>query len=104
METKEKISEKEIVDIILNEYGPVEKIIMFGSRARGEADEYSDTDLIIIKDTDKRFLERLREAPFLPVPADIFVYTPEEFKQMTEDGNPFVLSALAGAKIIYERQ
>jgi predicted nucleotidyltransferase len=27
----------------------------------GEADEFSDIDLVIIKDTDKRFIERLIE-------------------------------------------
>ena len=103
METKEKINIKEIVDILTNQYGPIEKIILFGSQARGEADEYSDVDLIVIKNTEKRFVQRLGEVPLLPVHADVFVYTPEEFEMMKENENPFIMSVLESAKIIYER-
>jgi len=99
----QKININEIVNIIVTEYGPVEKIIMFGSRARGDADEYSDLDLIIVKNTKQRFVRRLVEVPSLPVKADAFVYTPEEFELMQENENPFIMNALQGAKIIYER-
>ncbi len=44
----------------LKEYQP-EKIILFGSYATEEADEYSDLDLVVIKKTDRRFVERLVE-------------------------------------------
>ena len=93
-----------ITNILVNQYGPIEKIILFGSRASGEADEYSDLDLIIIKKTDQRFVRRLIEVPSLPVSADVFVYTPEEFETMKENENPFIMSALKNAKIIYEKQ
>ena len=59
-----------------------EKIILFGSMARGDADEYSDIDLIIVKQTAERFIQRQVTAiSFVPrdVKADIFVYTPEEW-------------------------
>ncbi|MDZ7262577.1 MAG: nucleotidyltransferase domain-containing protein [candidate division KSB1 bacterium] len=39
----------------LKRYEP-EKIILFGSYARGEVDESSDVDFVVIKKTDKRFL------------------------------------------------
>ena len=84
-------------------YGPVEKILLFGSAARGEQDEASDVDLIIIKKTSQRFLERLLSVPLLPVPADVFMYTPEEFAQMQEHENPFILSALEDAVVVYPR-
>jgi predicted nucleotidyltransferase len=86
-------------------YGP-EKIILFGSAARGDADEHSDIDLIVIKRTNKRFIERLIEAgTYLPITArvDIFVYTPEELEAMIEEGNPFIESALRDGKIVYEK-
>jgi predicted nucleotidyltransferase len=93
----------EVVKIILTQYDPVEKIIMFGSSARDEADEQSDLDLIIVKKTDKPFLKRILEVPLFPVRADVFVYTPEEFLEMKEAENPFIMSALENAKILYER-
>ena len=90
-----------LVKIILEGYGPVEKILLFGSAARGQQDEASDVDLIIIKATSQRFLERLLSVPLLPVRADVFVYTPEEFAQMQEHENPFILSALRDAVVVY---
>ena len=99
----EKIRLNEIVRILLEQYGPIEKIILFGSYARGDTDEYSDVDLILIKKTQQRFIERLVSVPLLPVHADVFVYTPEEFEQMKENENPFIMSALESAKVLYER-
>ena len=99
----EKVSLDEIVRILVDQYGPIEKIILFGSFARGDTDEYSDLDLILIKRTTKRFVERLLEVPLLPVHADVFVYTPEEFEQMRENENPFILSAIESARVLYER-
>ena len=97
------VSRQEIVDTILRDYGPVEKIILFGSAARGDADEYSDLDLIIVKETTQRFVRRCVEAPYFSIPSDIFVYTPQEFEQMKKDENPFLESALAEGIVLYER-
>ena len=78
---------------LLRRYEP-ERIILFGSRARGQADEYSDYDLIVIKRTDRPFLERLQDmVPYLVEfdrPAEILVYTPEEFERMLKNGNPLL--------------
>lgn len=93
----------EVVKRIVEGYGPVEKIILFGSAARGEQDEHSDLDLIIIKQTDERFIRRLLAVPALPVEADVFVYTPEEFQRMLENENPFLMSALADAITLYPK-
>jgi uncharacterized protein len=74
---------------LLKQYEP-ERIILFGSRARGEADAYSDYDLVVIKRTTRPFLERLQDmVPYLAEfdrPAEILVYTPEEFEGMSEVG------------------
>lgn len=102
MIAKEKLDIKKIIGIIIEKYGPVEKIILFGSQARETADKYSDLDLIIIKKTDKNFIDRLSDFPLLPIHADVFVYTAEEFEIMKENENPFILSALENSKIIYE--
>ena len=44
----------------LQVYQP-ERVYVFGSWARGEADELSDLDLVVIKSTTVPFFERLRE-------------------------------------------
>lgn len=79
----------------------VRKLLLFGSLARGDARDHSDIDLIVVKDTPMRFLDRLdefyddaREA------MDILVYTPQEFEEMKE--RPFVKRALREGKMLYE--
>ncbi len=47
----------DVVRKVVAGYAP-ERIILFGSYARGEAGAESDIDLLIIKDTDKRPIER----------------------------------------------
>ena len=58
--------------LALKAYNP-ERIILFGSGARGDTDEYSDLDIAIIKETDERFLDRLETVCDLlpPVGADL---------------------------------
>ena len=89
----------------LKTYKP-QKVIVFGSYVRGEADEYSDLDFVVIKDTEKRFLERLIEVAKVVGTefgrVDIFVYTPEEFKMMKESGNPFIENVVKEGREIYE--
>lgn len=83
-----------------------EKIILFGSAARGDTDEFSDIDLIVIKKSNKRFIERLVEVmAYLPrdaVNVDILVYTPEEFQTMQEKGNPSIEQVLNDGVVLYE--
>ncbi len=89
---------------LLLPYEP-ERIILFGSQARGEADIYSDYDVIVIKRTDRPFLERLRDmVPYLVEfdrPAEVLVYTPEEFAQMGEFGLGWVIEK--EGVFLYER-
>lgn len=89
----------------LRSYEP-EKIYLFGSWARGEEDELSDLDVVVIKKTDSPFFSRLQEvAKILPdkTAADVLVYTPEEFREMSEQGNAFAEMILEEGKLIYER-
>ena len=80
----------------------VRLVILFGSLARGEVRETSDLDLIIVKETEERFLDRLDEYyEIVGVAADIFVYTPEEFEAMKE--SPFIKRALKEGVVVYEK-
>jgi predicted nucleotidyltransferase len=81
------------------------RIILFGSHACGTADDESDIDLIVVYDTKKRFLDRLRElymAWDLPKGVDIIAYTPKEFAEMKKT-RTFVQDAVATGKVLYER-
>jgi predicted nucleotidyltransferase len=95
---------KKIVNA-LKPYNP-ERIILFGSAARGDADRHSDIDLAIIKHTRARFLDRLAvvydliDADFA---FDALVYTPNEFAEMCARENPFVAQIVKEGITIYER-
>ncbi len=83
-----------------------DRIILFGSAARGETDRWSDVDLILVVPTEKRFLDRLEDAYLrwtLPFAADILVYTPAEFQTMVDEENPLISEALAHGVVLYEK-
>lgn len=91
----------------LKEYQP-DKIVLIGSYATGEADEYSDIDFVMIKRTDKAFLQRLVEVSrvigFDLGKVDVFVYSPEEWTRMLEWGNPFAEAVLKKGVVVYEKE
>ncbi|HGE72121.1 TPA: nucleotidyltransferase domain-containing protein [Candidatus Poribacteria bacterium] len=83
----------------------VEKVILFGSLVTGKIHSKSDIDLIIIKRTDKRFMDRLDEFYNYVSPnvaTDMLVYTPEEFEEMKLNSQ-FTRTALKNSKVMYER-
>lgn len=100
----EKISE--IVNKIAFGYNP-DKIILFGSYAVGNADENSDLDLLVIKDTD---LPRPQRAMLVRkmlygamVPIDLIVYTPKEIEEAKDNEFSFVHKVMHTGKTLYER-
>lgn len=106
MATRDKVLD-EIVDRILSTERP-ERIILFGSRARGTARPDSDFDLLVIKESSEpRFR---RSAPLytrladLPVEVEIMVYTPEEVSEWSSVPEAFVTTAVREGKVLYERQ
>ncbi len=61
-------------------------VIVFGSRAKGEADRWSDLDVIVVSDgfNGRRFVDRagdLLEAVDSPLELEPLCYTPEEFER-----------------------
>lgn len=87
-----------------------EKIVLFGSRARGDHRPDSDIDLLIIKDSPLprpqraipvySALARLR----LPVDAEVMVYTPAEAAEWSGVRQAFVTTALREGKVLYEKK
>lgn len=97
---------QEIVRRLVAEYAP-EKVILFGSYAYGNPDEDSDIDLLIIKDTPERFLDRMttvrrlargahRSIPFEPV-----VFTPKEIEQRLKIGDQFIAEIIERGEVLY---
>jgi len=82
------------------------KIIMFGSHARGDADEGSDLDLLVIKhEVGNRVEEmvRLRRAVgAVDFGVDILVYTPDEFALKRNWSSTAVYWAAREGKVLYE--
>ncbi len=90
----------------LRPYMP-EKVILFGSFARGDYHAGSDVDLLIIKDTGPPFLERTADVLRLcqsRLALEPLVYTPAEFEQMLRQRNPFILQVITEGRVIYEQQ
>lgn len=95
---------KRCLRLLRKHYAP-QRILLFGSLADERVDEWSDIDLVIIKQTKQKFLDRTREVMQLLQPKvgmDILVYTPEEFAQLTQE-RAFARDEILGkGKVIYE--
>ena len=71
---------------------------IFGSVARGTQDEYSDVDIIMIRNKALLCFDRIREIMELRRmlgSADLMIYTPDEIKTMlNEPGRYFIKDAI----------
>ncbi|HSW09720.1 MAG TPA: nucleotidyltransferase domain-containing protein [Bacillota bacterium] len=80
------------------------KAILFGSMARGDVGPDSDIDLLLVKDTQDRFMDRLDEfyrtvAPKVAV--DVLVYTPEEFRELLKSRS-FIRTAVEEGVVLFD--
>ena len=89
---------------IIKKYDP-EKIILFGSAAKGELHSESDADFLIIKkDTPLYGADRIREISKIikrDIPVDFFIYRPDEFDKRLSMGDPFLKSIIKEGKVLY---
>jgi len=89
---------------IIKKYKP-QKIILFGSAARGELNPDSDADFLIIKKETPRYgADRIRELSRIidrNIPIDFFVYRPEELEKRLRMGDPFLKAILKDGKVLY---
>ncbi len=71
---------------------------VFGSVAAGTADEYSDIDVILVRDTTQPFFDRVREVLKLRLElgaADLLIYTPAELEErLGPEGSHFIRQAV----------
>lgn len=98
----------EITKRIVDGYKP-DKIILFGSYAYGNPAEGSDIDLFIVKDDNRRRLDRFCEVrrmlrDFTGVSIEPIIFTNEELKKRLEIEDDFVLEIVNKGKSLYERK
>jgi uncharacterized protein len=100
---------KEISNILrklIAEYVP-QQVILFGSYAYGTPRSDSDIDLLIIKDTSERFIDRwvtvrriLSDAK-RSLPLDTLILTPQEVADRIAVGDQFVAEILERGEVLY---
>jgi len=85
-----------------------DRIILFGSRARGDSGPDSDLDLLIVKASDApphiRDVQAYRALSGLGASKDVLWYTPEEVEDWAGVCNHVVARALREGKVIYEKR
>ena len=85
-----------------------DKIVLFGSRARGEAHPQSEFDFLIIEPSDRPRYRRSGPAyaalADLPVEVEVIVYTPQEVAEWGNVRQAFVTTALREGKVLYEKK
>jgi predicted nucleotidyltransferase len=91
----------------IREIGSPDRVVLFGSHARGNARPDSDLDLLIVEPSS---LPRYRRAPkYLRAlvglfPAkDVVVWTPDEIDAWRGVPNAFITSVLREGRTLYER-
>lgn len=82
-----------------------ERVILFGSAARGDPGTTSDLDLLVVRRDARRPAERtddLYRRARASVAMDLLVFTPEELAEAREHSS-FVRRALREGRVVYER-
>lgn len=82
------------------------RIILFGSRARGQGHKGSDWDILVIADS--KAPRYRRAAPLygmlrdMPAQVDIIIYTPKEIEEWKDVPQALVTTAIREGKVLYE--
>jgi predicted nucleotidyltransferase len=97
---------EEIAKRIVAEFHP-RRIVLFGSRARGDERADSDLDLLVVMSTDLPAAERIRAVDRLFRPRswsmDVVVLTPDEAAASRTSRNSLVSIAEREGRVVYER-
>lgn len=96
----------EIVRRLVEAVDP-DKIILFGSRARGDFAGHSDVDLLIVKSSREPRHRRAGQAynalSGIGVPKDILWYTPEEIEEWSDVKYHVATRATQEGRVLYEK-
>ena len=97
----------DVVDIIVNKVNP-DKIILFGSRARGDFRDDSDYDLLVLKDNrgKRRFAAEIHSEfcnKGVMIPVDILVADTEKYSNRLSEMGFIYREINKDGVLIYER-
>ena len=96
-----------MVDRIVGQFQPI-RILLFGSQARGDTNESSDIDLLVVvrevQDKRQAAVEMRQALRDLPVSKDIFVTTPDEIDERGNVVGNIIYEALREGRVVYEQQ
>jgi predicted nucleotidyltransferase len=103
-ETRELI--QDILEKLLTGYAP-QKVILFGSYAHGNPRPDSDIDLLIIKETSERFIDRwvtvrrILSDPERTIPLETLVLTPQEVSRRLAIRDQFLAEIIEKGEVLY---
>lgn len=97
-----------IVKKIVDGYHP-DKIILFGSYAYGTPTEDSDIDLFIVKDDNRKRVDRFCEVMKIlmdvkGVPIEPLIFTSKELSDRMKLKDDFILEIVNKGEVLYERK
>jgi uncharacterized protein len=101
---------EEMVNVLVKAINP-ERVVLFGSRAKGEAREDSDLDLLIIERepfgpnrSRRQVIRHIRQMlSGFRVPKDILVYSLDEVSKWQHSLNHILAKCLREGKVLYAR-
>ncbi len=104
--TIEANAQEEVIQQVLRIADP-DRVILFGSYARGDQRRDSDLDILIVMPSSEPRQKRAR--PFyralsnLPVEVDVIVYTPQEIEDWGDVPLAFITTAIREGRVLYEK-
>lgn len=96
-----------LADQIASTFPAVERIILFGSHASGDATRESDVDLLVVmphEGAGYRMASRIRATIDPGFPVDILVRTPEDIQQRLAEDDSFIVEAIGKGAVLHESQ
>jgi len=96
----------EVVSRIVKAVDP-ERIVLFGSHARGSARPDSDLDLLVVMDSPlprhRRVVPILKALAGIMIPKDVVAYTPAEIEEWRGVREAFITSILIEGRTLYAK-
>ena len=97
---------QEVTERLVQQFAP-ERIILFGSQARGTADARSDVDLLVICPLSGRRRDMMVAMDLslngLGIARDIMILTPEEYERDRQIPGTIARPASIQGRVLYER-